>query len=619
MGGFLGGMATAIGEGIEKKRDREYEVDKELRQQYFKTIMDPNISDEARQKLADSYSKYLGPESKKGFQKILPTISKVVGLHRNQQQPQQAEQPHPGQAPASEPVGAGDEAGPQSAGERALPAPQAPQAPPGGRAALPSPVAMGTKQRQAAFSSALAGTYQGYGGQARRETQEQHQFETQKLDQQHKNKLEEIKATAEARGGKMVGSPFQMVDPETKKPMLYQRVQNSDGTSSLQELGEPPEKQVNSQAGWAKTPDGQIVAIRIDPRTGKRTSTDSGEPVPEETRTVNPSVESAEMRQWSYGRMGDLYRAAKGQGQSDDQAKKTASDQFRQKYLLDLSKEQQDIAIKEALSGIGGGAGGQTPGSRALSKPSDRSPVTGLTPNDQKDVNYYIGSVMGMQKGGGQAAAVRSQRGQEALQKATGLNSMELSAALTEDKALGKSLGATIERAGAFAGLQNTLKEHGQVLLDAAKAYDPTGSPLANRTVQWIEKNVEAHPELSKYQIAMQAVQREYGKLVSGATQSRAPLHVAAIKEGAETFRPDATMADVAASVEQLKTEADAEAKAFRETINDIKQRYGSGAIGNTLTPQSPGTRALPAPASGAKPGAAPKTADDYLKSIGVP
>lgn len=651
MGGFFGGMASAIGDAFEKKRDQEHEADKEMRAVYLKASMDPNLSPEARTQLADAYQKYLGPESKKGFKQIWPTIEKVMGLHKTAQQQQQG-QPQQPQGQPQQPSGppnqtaSGTEAGditakaggqpqgaqpqngqpqngqPQTAGQRALPAPQPPQQPASGNMALQNP--MSRKQRQAQFMSAVSNAYGSVGQQQQQQTKEQREFELSKLDKEHQNKLEELEAQAKAKGAKLVGPPVQMVvDGKTKS---FQRIQNSDGTMSLEELpGEPPKKEVNTQGGWAKTPTGEIIAVRINPRDPSvgLISTETGKPVPEGTKQINPSLESAEMRQWSYGRMGDLYRAAKGEGLSDDEAKKKASEQFRQKYLLDLDKEQQDIWIKEALSHISGAT--QTPGSKALPKPENqRSPITGLTPNDEKDVNYYISTVMGNQKGGGQAAAVASRNGQEALQRITGLNAMELNAALTEDKALGKTLGQVVERAGAYSGLQNAIEKHGQLLLDATKALDPTGSPLANRTWQWIENNVEAHPELSQYQIAIQAVQREYGKLVSGATMSRAPLHVAAIKEGSDTFKPDATMADIAASVEQLKKEAEAETESFKKTIGDIKAQYSGGAIGSALTP---GSRALPPPkpsgtrtgttnGTGGTPKPPPKTADEYLKSI---
>jgi hypothetical protein len=128
--------------------------------------------------------------------------------------------------------------------------------------------------------------------------------------------------------------------------------------------------------------------------------------------------------------------------------------------------------------------------------------------------------------------------------------------------------------------------------------------------VQWLQQNASSHPELQRYIIALNAVQREYGRLVAGGVQSRAMLPVSATEKGEQVLRKDATIKDVIAAVEQLKIEADTEQKAFQNQIAGLRSKLGSGAIGEASRGNATPTTPKKAP------GSVPKTADDYLKSI---
>lgn len=367
------------------------------------------------------------------------------------------------------------------------------------------------------------------------------------------------------------------------------------------------EAKTNLQPGWAKTPDGNTVAIRVDPRNpGRVLDANTGQPVPEGTKQYNPSEVTAKMRQDSYGSFGNYYRAAKGANPnlSDEEARKVAGQMVDKEYGVRLSGQEQNIAIKGIESGVGGGASAPsgtpsagtpkaTPGSHAAGKPGAASKPA-VSSEDQNNISVFLDDVFGTSKAQGPARA-RVQKGREALSKVTGLPPTQLSAEVLGDKGTAKALIEAAQVAGAFGRIQETLKEHGKVLLDAAKANDATGSPLANRSIQWLEQNAAAHPELTKYIIALQAVQREYGRLIAGGAQSRAMLPVSSGEKGEHTLRQDSTLADIAAAVQQLGVEADTEQKAFTQQQDSLKAKLSGGAIGGA-TGGGPGAKVLEKP-----------------------
>lgn len=373
-----------------------------------------------------------------------------------------------------------------------------------------------------------------------------------------------------------------------------------------------PEKKVSMQAGWAHypgEPETKLHAIRIDPQTSKAVESLTGKDLPEGAEQVNPSVMTAQMRQDSYGAFGNYYRAAKAQGLSEDAAREKAGELVFKELGLRFSKQEQDIAINAALSGIGGGssvdvkpqptAPKPAQGSGGAQNPTPFKTSGGLSESDRTDINQYIGSVLGTFKSSGKAGAVRQTRGLAKLADLTGLSPTQLSAELATDKATAHALAQAVEVSGAFGRVQETLKQHGQVLLNAAKAYGPGNTPIANRTVQWIQENAKQHPELTRYTLALNAVQREYGRLIAGGVQSKAMLPVSSTEKGEAVLRRDATMADIAAAVSQLQIEADTEQKAFGDQIEGLKQKLTGGKIGSAVNPQpSPNGTLAPPPSA---------------------
>ncbi len=358
----------------------------------------------------------------------------------------------------------------------------------------------------------------------------------------------------------------------------------------------PERSKTSAQTKWVQRPGSEDPELATISSEGGFVDI-QGNPMPPNTKAT-----AAPSQQRLYSAVQGYYMYHRGQGRSDAEARALAGEDFRRVQGAHLGRLEQQAAIDQVASRIGMGKGfpketspskregAREPveskhpiGTRALPSPTRAKSPTGLTPGEEEDVAYYLGRIMGTQAGGGKAASVRSIRGQQALSKITGLNPMALNAELAGDKATAKALTQAVEVAGAFGRVQETLKAHGKVLIDAARAYDPSGSPLANRSWQWLQRNAAAHPELQRYLLALNAVQREYARLIAGGVQSRAMLPVSSEEKGEAVLRADATLQDILASVDQLRIEADTEQAAFDEQIKGLKERMSSGKIGQAL------------------------------------
>jgi hypothetical protein len=381
--------------------------------------------------------------------------------------------------------------------------------------------------------------------------------------------------------------------------------------NSASVLNAEKDKPVNLQVGWARTSDGKLIKTREDPRKpGVLYDADTGELVSPGTRSINPTEESARIRQDSYGAFGNFYRAAKGRGASEEEARKIAGDMVYRQFGVQIAHTEQDIAIKAELSGIGGGTGRlgtplptappvaapATPSAPALGKPVP-PPLT-FSERELGEVNQFLGQLLGtMPTRGGAASQVGIKRGMELIAKRAGVDPMTLQANLAEDKATGKQLAETVQRAGAISRLNNTIDLHGKVLLDTVKGLQQTGSPLLNKPLREITRMAVGNPALGKFLIARNAVQREYAYLTAGGAQSRAMLPVTVIETMDHLFRENATPAEIYADLEQVTIEARKESEAMLETQHGLIRNLQTGMAGKAVSGGAPA--ASPAPAAG--------------------
>jgi hypothetical protein len=344
---------------------------------------------------------------------------------------------------------------------------------------------------------------------------------------------------------------------------------------------------------------------------------------------IDKTLAATEERGKFWGEFGNFYRAAKGQGMSDDAARNAAGAMVYKKYGVQLGRQEQQMAIDKALSGIGPGAGvppsARPPASAALpgmplapvrgngqpatgaappvatARPSASGaplpqagtggPFGNLSPTERDDVLQYLGTLTGTQKGGGgKAGQVRTQAGLRAIAKATGLDPMTLTARLTETPALAKQIGETVQRSGAIQRLNNTIDTHGKILLQVAQHLKDTGSPLLNKPVREWARQAAGDPELKRVMVALNEMQREYAYLTAGGAQSRAMLPVHTSESMDKILSLDSTLPEMAAEVDQIGVGAKAELQAMNKTVKDLQGQMlgGPGGEASGAQPNDP-------------------------------
>lgn len=348
----------------------------------------------------------------------------------------------------------------------------------------------------------------------------------------------------------------------------------------------------------------------IDMRTGERMS-------PETKASGAPTKERL------YSAIQGYYHYWLGKGLNPKDALAKAGDDFRENQGKHLGRLEQQSAIDQALSGVGMGRGFSGQASTGAPKPTTPPVASGnvprgtlpttpamppsrvaaggatggaakpsaataplrstLNPKETEDVQYYLTTIMGGSKSVPRAAQVRVQNGIRALAKVTGLDPMSLSAELAEQPALAKQLGETVQREGAIQRLNATIERHGKVLEDVAAKVQQTDSPFLNRPIrEWKHKAVGS-PELKQFDIALNALQREYAYLTAGGAQSKAMLPVNTSAHMEKIFSNDSTLGEIMAEVAQVRREAQQEEAAMKDTREKIKGSMRSGKIGQAV------------------------------------
>jgi hypothetical protein len=167
---------------------------------------------------------------------------------------------------------------------------------------------------------------------------------------------------------------------------------------------------------------------------------------------------------------------------------------------------------------------------------------------------------------------------------------MTLTARLTETPALAKQIGETVQRSGAIQRLNNTIDTHGKILLGVTKNLQDTGSPLLNKPVREWERQATGSPELQRFKVAINELQREYAYLTAGGAQSRAMLPVHTTESMEKILSRDSTMAEIAAEVDQIGVGAKAELQAMNKTVKDLQGQMlgGPGGEASGAQPNDP-------------------------------
>jgi hypothetical protein len=209
-----------------------------------------------------------------------------------------------------------------------------------------------------------------------------------------------------------------------------------------------------------------------------------------------------------------------------------------------------------------------------------------MTDQDQDFLLMYLGQTLRTIPGGrgGAAGQVGVLKGQKILSRLTGLDPLTLQARVVQNQALAKQLGEQIQRAGAIQRLNEALDLHGDMLIERAGKILDSGSPLLNRYLRDIKVATVSDPNIRRYIVALNEVQREYAYLTAGGAQSKAMLPVT-ISENMDTkiIPGNATLAETISIVQQIKAEANRQEQASINTAEDLIRDMKTGVIGRAL------------------------------------
>jgi hypothetical protein len=297
-----------------------------------------------------------------------------------------------------------------------------------------------------------------------------------------------------------------------------------------------------------------------------------------------------------YGAIQAFYFEGKSRGMSDEQAKEYAGKQAVKQLGTQMSSVQQRIAVTEALSGIPGGpgfgGGTTTPsptGSGASSSerpaPSARpqgKPQARITPADQQNIQVALADVLGTSKASG-PAKVRVQNGMKKLAELTGLDPLTLQGQLVVNKDFAKAIGDTVQRYAATDRLSKIMELMGDNVIENAQKVVQTGSPLLNRPIRTVQAETVGSPALRQFLISLNGLQRQYATVTSGGGLSKAQLPVTVQQNVEHMLNPNATLAEVIASVQQIKREAEIEKQGFGRAVQDALGEMKQSPIGQAV------------------------------------
>lgn len=271
-----------------------------------------------------------------------------------------------------------------------------------------------------------------------------------------------------------------------------------------------------------------------------------------------------------------------------DQIANAAGTEFQKKYGVEIGKAEQQIAIREVLSGVGGGD--YVP--PAPSKPKLTPKTQGATPaapgatqatpkptlgqakaqRESTDQSVYLADLLGNNKASGDEKT-RVIRGREIFKQATGLNPVEFEALAASDKGTAKAIIDTVEREASVQRINEVLNQFGDEAINRAKELSERepDAPILKKPIREITAQTAGNEAYRKFVIAYNGFQRQYSTLTAGAGGlSRAQLPVGIAEKVDHVLDPNATLADVIASVNQVKVEGKRELEGFNQARGDM-------------------------------------------------
>jgi hypothetical protein len=186
---------------------------------------------------------------------------------------------------------------------------------------------------------------------------------------------------------------------------------------------------------------------------------------------------------------------------------------------------------------------------------------------------------MGMGKAG---AAVRTAIINEAAKVYSGLDLPTQVAAYNANKA---SLGKMQAQRDAVGSFEETALKNLDVFLDAAKKVSDTGSPWLNKPLRTINERLLGSAEMSAFNTARRTVIPEFAKILNNPTLS-GQLSDSARHEVEQVVSGDATLQQIIAAANVLKTDVRNRKTSLDDTITDIQKRIATPPGGKKDEPQ---------------------------------
>ena len=604
LSGFLQGVAGKLGPEMERRHADEEALKATKRQALLKAMTMPDASPQERQMYWEEYQKTLSHA--KPIKELAGKANQILGHVFKHTQPQGAPS---GQAPQESQAGQAPTARDQAAQMLQPPSTQAQAAQSGGKKPFDYASVMGKVGQASDLEAQREDARKLKLFQAEEDIRTRGTVATERAKRDDREQF--------AKGHLKPGTP------EYDEFIATGKWPTSTKPHNMREVLFTVPGSQELHVGWAD-PQNPTSGV-IDTSTGEHREFGT---YSQKDRGLSLAQERAKY----WGPFGNYYRAAKAQGLGEEAAMAQAGEMVFKEFGVRMGRQEQVMAIDASLSGIGGRPDipklpssqapkaapssaerpARTPAAvRKLPAPPTRVPhPLGMSGKEQEDSLYYLSTLMGGVKNVPKAAQVRVMNGQRAIARVMGGDPMTVAAELATVPATAKQLGETIQRAGAIQRLSNTIEKHGAILKDVAKNVQQTDSPLLNKPVREWKRKLAGSPELKRFNVAINELQREYAYLTAGGAQSRAMLPVHTSESMEKILSDDSTLAEIVAAVDQIHIGATTEQEAMQKTVQDLKDSLRTGKVG-TAAAGGAANQVLPPPAS------APGTAEEYLKSIG--
>lgn len=585
-GGFLQGLTSSVQKKIDQKHDEGEAQKQEKRSMYWKIAYDTSgqYNDAQKQAAQSELQKLYGPEGKKGLQKFGDIFSKLSKGQQGQPGAQpspngQAALPTPQSGGAQKPAGmtenmpngqpapgttgaSGKLPTPQTAAPASPQQPAQPQA--GPQSQLPTPKTQPQAQGGGLPPIQTDADIQGRQQKAQQLAQQGETFKTDEHIRQDKVEKDDAAQRDKDQRHAMldeIESDPKMDEQEKKQARLKVYGVTTPQPASLQDTHYQDAK-------------GEWHPVQHDPKTGKFIGLDSKTIDPADIKDVRPEPPAPEKDSQE---VRDLTADNVANGMKPEAARKAALDQ--RKKQLDTAQKGAEVRIVNQQQGGSGGANQMTDDElRALAK---REIQTGVKPS------------FGMGKSGERDRYNK-------ISAETWAKDPNAASDRAAYKAGTADLTTLMRLKGQIGSFDNAFQLDLDNAREAAAKVPRSQSRKWNSFEQMVQSNLSDYPELAQLSVAAQTAVNQYARLVSSATGGGTSTDTAR-KEAFGILDKAMASGSFNAALDQMQKEAGNRIKGIDSEIDKTK----SGMV----SPR--GQKSLPTPSG------KPKTADDYLKSIG--